>query len=320
MQLTHLSDEFLASEMVRVVGDERTSTSIVLHHLREVDRRRLYSKLNYKSLFDYAVKFLKYSEDQAWRRISAMQLLKEIPQIEEKINDGALSLSTLSLAKKIFAQEAKCDSPVVRTSDEKLEVLQKLENVSRREAEKILIKETGMTVKPVESVRQLNGEDSMVKIVLQSETIQDIETIKGWLAHSHPGIMNSELIALAVNTLRAQLNPATKAERARKIESKIAAATPKTAPAQKHRVTHRTRYIPATVRHEVWLRDGGKCTNCSSTYAVQYEHIIPFAKGGYSTAKNIKLLCRNCNQRSAIQQYGHKTMSKFLREPFILYR
>ncbi|MEK7358444.1 MAG: hypothetical protein AAB250_18515 [Bdellovibrionota bacterium] len=62
MNLKHLTDDALLASTDRAVQDERSALSVVLHHLREVDRRRLYSKLKYKSLFDYAVKHQKYSE------------------------------------------------------------------------------------------------------------------------------------------------------------------------------------------------------------------------------------------------------------------
>lgn len=54
----------------QLVQQERELLIEILRHLREIERRRLFSALGFKSLFDYAVKRLKYSEDQAGRRIS----------------------------------------------------------------------------------------------------------------------------------------------------------------------------------------------------------------------------------------------------------
>lgn len=54
--------------------------------------------------------------------------------------------------------------------------------------------------------------------------------------------------------------------------------------------------IPSAVRREVWRRDGGKCTRCGSRENLEYDHIIPVAKGGSNTARNIELLCEACNR------------------------
>jgi Holliday junction DNA helicase RuvB subunit len=61
--------------------------------------------------------------------------------------------------------------------------------------------------------------------------------------------------------------------------------------------------IPSEVRREVWRRDGGKCVVCGSRENLEYDHIIPVAKGGSNTARNIELLCEKHNRekRDSIQ-------------------
>lgn len=54
--------------------------------------------------------------------------------------------------------------------------------------------------------------------------------------------------------------------------------------------------IPESVRIDVWRRDGGKCVRCGSRENLEYDHIIPIAKGGSNTARNIELLCEKCNR------------------------
>jgi hypothetical protein len=107
MNLKHLSDHDLVTETERLVQTERELLTSVLHHLREIERRRLFSQLGFRSLFDYAVKKLGYSEDQAYRRIEAMRVLKDLPEMEEKLKDGSISLTNLTQAQKLFRQEKR---------------------------------------------------------------------------------------------------------------------------------------------------------------------------------------------------------------------
>jgi 5-methylcytosine-specific restriction endonuclease McrA len=66
------------------------------------------------------------------------------------------------------------------------------------------------------------------------------------------------------------------------------------------------RYIPAKVKTAVWARDDGRCawrfedgTLCGSRDAVEYDHVIPYAKGGRSEYRNLRLLCRAHNRLAA---------------------
>lgn len=79
MNLQAMNDSSLIAATESLIRQERELLTSVLHHLHEIDRRRLYCSLGYKSLFDFAVRHLGYPEDQAYRRISAMKLLRELP-------------------------------------------------------------------------------------------------------------------------------------------------------------------------------------------------------------------------------------------------
>lgn len=53
--------------------------------------------------------------------------------------------------------------------------------------------------------------------------------------------------------------------------------------------------IPDEVKLLVFARDEGKCVRCGATERLQFDHIIPVAKGGGNSEKNIQLLCDHCN-------------------------
>jgi len=58
-------------------------------------------------------------------------------------------------------------------------------------------------------------------------------------------------------------------------------------------------YIPREVRRIVWHRAGGKCEDCGGTESLEFDHIIPVAKGGSASLQNLQLLCRRCNRQKS---------------------
>ena len=57
--------------------------------------------------------------------------------------------------------------------------------------------------------------------------------------------------------------------------------------------------IPDEIKLFVWQRDKGQCVSCGSAQKLEYDHIIPLAKGGSNTARNLQLLCEPCNREKS---------------------
>lgn len=55
------------------------------------------------------------------------------------------------------------------------------------------------------------------------------------------------------------------------------------------------RRIPREIRQRVWQRYGGRCAECNADNYLEFDHIIPVAKGGGNSETNVQLLCRRCN-------------------------
>jgi hypothetical protein len=61
----------------------------------------------------------------------------------------------------------------------------------------------------------------------------------------------------------------------------------------------RTRHIPRDVRQRVWQKYGGQCAECSDDQYLEFDHVIPVAKGGSNSDANVQLLCRKCNLKKS---------------------
>ena len=63
-----------------------------------------------------------------------------------------------------------------------------------------------------------------------------------------------------------------------------------------------TRRIPRGVMLKVVRRDSQICQKCFQPVPddkIEFDHIIPYAKGGATTADNLRLLCRDCNREKS---------------------
>jgi hypothetical protein len=197
--LHHLQDSVLLSQIKHLVQTERDLLVKILHHLREIERRRLFSDLGYKSLFDYAVQELKYSEGQASRRIQAMRLLKELPQVEEKIATGSLNLSNVQQAQSFFRDVQQSEPRRIITAEEKLDVLVKLENKSVRDGQKELLKLEPVRALPKEKERLVTASMTEVKFLMTEELKAKFESVRSLLGVKGAAMNYAQLFAAMAN-------------------------------------------------------------------------------------------------------------------------
>ena len=303
MNLTEITDDRLLERIEKLCAEERELLTSILHHLREIERRKLYANLKYPSLFEYAVKHLGYSEDQAYRRISAMKLLRDLPELEEKINSGELQLSHLGMANTFFNKEKQLGQKIFSKVD-KLEVLEKIANTSARDAEKIILSYSSTPIlhRP-ERERVIADEMIEINFVAKSQLKEKIHKLKGLLAHQSPHLSTADLVEKLCD-LGLQ---------------KWGKGIYKETDQQSITSTNSNNIDPeidelswTAIKKAVWKRDKGQCQNCGSSYALEVDHIFPKAKGGDDSLGNLRLLCRSCNQRSAIQHYGLSKMGQHL--------
>lgn len=274
MRLSHLTDKNLLFDTKNLALSERGATTKILHHLKEIDRRKLFSDVQCSSLFDYCVRELGYSEPSAQRRIVAARMLAEIPEIDKKIEEGALTLSNISQVNQFFKQSS---------TEDKKRVLEQVEGLSKKHCEKKLFELSGKEVPTKESKKRVSDDSIQVAIVLKDETIKALDHLKALLGQD---LSMDDLLQFAVKAAIARVER----DKFKQTEKPRTVLSP----------TKVARVIPASVKREVFQRDK-KCVNCGSTHRLNFDHRRPYALGGNNLKENIRLLCFQCNQRSRIR-------------------
>lgn len=321
-----MTDQEITSRLERLVRTERKITNEILRLVRLADERRVYLELGFSSLFDWMTKGLGYSESAAGRRIASARLTRAVPRIAEKIESGALNLTTLAKTQAAIRAQEKVTGRRLAPM-EKADVLARVENKSAAETEKVLVDlfPESASCAVLERKTELSNDQVRLAITIDRKTLGDLERVKDLLSHTLPtGAGFSELIAHLAKEFRKRKDPLLKEDRtegARKANPSApevfapaasapeasapeASAPSSTAAAAKHRVS---RALPAALRRAVLKRDGGRCTfedprtkrRCGSAYQVQIDHIFPKALGGEDALGNLRCLCRAHNAYAA---------------------
>ena len=78
-----------------------------------------------------------------------------------------------------------------------------------------------------------------------------------------------------------------------------------------------SRYVPRAIRREVAQRAEEQCSfvapdghRCTSRARLELDHRVPYARGGSTSAANMRLLCRTHNRMMAERAYGRAFMSE----------
>lgn len=259
------------------MAEERKVLSEVLEHLREVDRRRLYADYGHSSLWDFCIAELGYSEGCASRRIAAMRLLRELPELKQELIAGQHTLSSLAQAQKFFRAEKKHGAAL--SVARKQAVLSQIAGKSARECERELSRLSSVPEERVET-----------KVAISERLAEKLRRLQALRSHAQPGANYSEVIEFLADEMLKKLDP----------ERKPAATPAPPTPA----VSRRSRlHIPTATRRHVWQRDRGKCTACGTRYFLELDHVVPVALGGVHSAANLRLRCRAHNQRAAIPKF-----------------
>ena len=310
MALKNLSDTQLIFKTKKLTQGERGIHVQVLKHLSEINRRKLFLKYGFQSLYEYAKLELGCSESAAYRRIHSMRLLDEVPEVEEKIQSGAINLSTATRLQRFFSHQAQkqpslslSEKPRTRflSKESKLKLIEEMENKSGQQVDKVLWEINPETKAYQEhKVKPLCGGRTKIELILTKEEQKVLEKAQSLLSHSVPSFSAKDLVLyLCKKEIKRKLGSTQGRKPSQPKLKKQGTDTPRTNKPSSAKVRWTTRYIPKKTRRLVWCRDQGCCSyvdpkhqrKCGSRYQVQIDHIRPFSIDGGHEPSNLRLLC-----------------------------
>jgi 5-methylcytosine-specific restriction endonuclease McrA len=328
----HALLEGLKSLVERGVGLEAD----LLAHLGEVEARGLALELGFRSLFSYCVEVLHFSESVAFHRITAARAARRFPQILERIRSGELHLSGLRLLLPQMTAENCAELLDLARHQSKRVIEERLADRApkpdapaqlRRLAERLAVPKAlapdspgppaaapipipaPVAVRARPSAEPLGGSRYKVQFTAGPETHAKLREAQALLRHHIPDgdlgrIFDRALDALLREARRVKFAE-TEHPRAQRAEVAVPAS----------------RHIPAAIRRAVAERDGERCTfvaldgrRCGTRDALEFHHVVPFARSHRHRVDEITLRCRAHNACAATEDFGAAHMARFRRD------
>ena len=228
-----LSDDRLLERTKELSGIEHHLEVVVIDHLREIQKRRLYLRRGFSSLFDYAVRELGYSDAAAWRRIKAMRLCADVEGVRERLQNGTMTLNAAAQLQNAFDRQERKKGRAARSApggtgcgaaaqsqegsapprpaerkpaaaapvlapEGRRELVEQASGKSSREVMQLLAEVDPELAAPADRVRPLGGGRWELKAVIDDECRRGLERLQGLLSHVDPHMTMGQLMGRLV--------------------------------------------------------------------------------------------------------------------------
>jgi 5-methylcytosine-specific restriction endonuclease McrA len=151
----------------------------------------------------------------------------------------------------------------------------------------------------------------LLHLTIGKTTHEKLRYAQALLSHAIPSGDAAQVLDRALDALIVQLERRKFGARVRKRTDRNGQRARRPAPSAGKR------HIPAQVRRAVWERDRGQCSfvsavgcRCKARRFLEFDHVVPVARGGTATVEGLRLRCRTHNQYEADRVFGAEFMSR----------
>jgi 5-methylcytosine-specific restriction endonuclease McrA len=315
--VSSLCDAELICGFTSLSAQEFSRTSALLEHIAEIDARHLYLQEGFESMRDYCMAMLRLSEQAAYQRVQVARLGLQFPALFPALADGRLHMASVRTL-SAHLNEANVEELITEAANRTVTEVEVL--LARRfpQAEPLrlddgivpqIVTRDPLASRRVEfqkvphvrtKVAPIAPERYSLQVMISGATREKLRRAQELLGHAVPGGNVEQVLERALDTLIVQLEK-------RKFGT--------TDQPRKPRPGGTRRAIPGQIRRLVYQRDAGRCAalkqdgeRCGSTTRLEFDHIVPVARGGRSTVENLRLVCRAHNRFAAEQAFGREFM------------
>jgi hypothetical protein len=343
--MTPMTARQLTNELAALLRKEHAAMADFLLALSDFDRHQQWRELGHTSLFYFLRRELGLSAGAAQNRKTAAELIQRYPAVEAALRQGKLCLSTVSELSKVLTPENEADTlprffGLSRREAEALAVsIKPVPAAPKRDVVTAVrappastpqdartaplppavtlelhpgepVHEQDLRHAPVAPARPaqrdaaepLDAERSRLHVNVSRRFLEKLDRAKDALSHAKPGASMEDILEAGLDLVL---------ERQAKRNGLVAKPQRVARPSKADR-------IPAYVKRAVWKRAGGRCEyvlesgeRCGCTDQLEFDHIIPRARGGKSTIHNVRLLCRGHNDIAARRAFGDRVMDRY---------
>ncbi|MGE3759798.1 MAG: HNH endonuclease, partial [Pseudobdellovibrionaceae bacterium] len=207
MSFQSVSNEKLLLDLESLFSQERKTSHHILLHLREIKSRRLYAERGYPNMFSMLVQHFHQSEAAANQRLRALELMVDVPAVEERLVSGELNLSTVALAQRQIRREERILGKKM-TSEKKAEIVESITSKTLAEVEIELFKHLPLAAEaPQTFERRISENATRMTLTLPDEVREKMTRLQEIWAHVDPRMDPVEVIDRAFDIALAKVDP-----------------------------------------------------------------------------------------------------------------
>jgi 5-methylcytosine-specific restriction endonuclease McrA len=300
--------------------------------LAEVDARKLHLSMGSSSLFDYCLKRLGLSNNEAFHRITAARLGRRFPVIFEMLERRDVHLTAVCLLRDCL------------TPENHAELLREASHKTKTELEELLARRFPQANGPsrlrkLPSFEPRSEGQYLLQLNASAALKQKLELTRDLMSHANPSgdlavVVERALDAL-IERLQSRRFARTKSVRASGTGHRLEAAmqadstclpgpsavrasqTDESSAKTLCSSTPQRAHLRNEVRRAVVARDGHRCSfvgkdgqRCEGHAFLQFHHQRAWALGGADTTENLSLMCRAHNRLLAERELGAERIAQ----------